>query len=309
MGVPAVRYQNLNLLVEARRWEELLELATREEGVTAGERREVSHVLAVEAPAPIAAGAAELFPDDDNGFPGPLWEVVAHHSWDALAPHLTNPRTRYLVAQTRVLHGDDLRRVTDLRTARPGAPLVMQSWEAAGWDSEWNMPTYDRTGSSRSAWGFPWEMPDPVALQPSNVPKVDHAAVAVLDELSGAAQACAFEGTAWEAAWMVAEHQEESHAWKVPFSDAYPHLVSLAAGERAYDHATGQALGRIAVWRALTAMAGTPWAGNPQAVTAFVERLRCVAWRFETEPMWFLRLAMEDPEQGVAWVLTGHDSD
>ncbi|MGN9908974.1 hypothetical protein ACTMTJ_15630 [Phytohabitans sp. LJ34] len=310
MDAPAVSYDDLDRLADAGRWQELLHFAAKVDGAPLGQRREVAHVVALEAPARVAVAAAELFPDEDTAFPGPLWEVVAHRPWRDLEPHFTNARTRYLVAHTRVLHGEDLRGVTDLESPRPGPPLKLEPWESARWDGEWDIPTYDRRGGSGCViWAFPRERPDPVALPPSEVAPAHHDAVPVLDALSEAVEASAYRGTAWEAASVVAASGDACQAWQVPFADAYPHLVHLASGERPYEYWTGQAIGRIALWTALAAMAGTTTGADPKPVTALVERLRCVGWREADEPGWYLHLALEDPDQEIAWVVTGHDSD
>ncbi|MET7748771.1 hypothetical protein [Micromonospora sp. NPDC005367] len=60
---------------------------------------------------------------------------------------------------------------------------------------------------------------------------------------------------------------------------------------------------------ALAAMADVTPATDPHCTTAFVERLHCVAWQESDDEIWYLHLAMEDPDQGSAWVLTGNDFD
>ncbi|SCF25536.1 hypothetical protein GA0074696_3823 [Micromonospora purpureochromogenes] len=323
MTSPAVSYRSLDLLADAGRWHDLLNFAATVDGAPLDERREVAHVVALEAPAGIAAAAAELFPDDDKGYPGPLWEVVAQHrTWRELSPHLTNPRTRHLAAQTRVLHGEDLRAAIDLDSQLLGAPLCLHQWEAATWYSTLDIPEYDRTGMSGcTIWAYPNHLADPMPLPTTTVRPAQNDAVPILDGLSSAAQAYAFHGTAWEAASMVATDQAtmpRGQRWQgrrghegsqVLFADVYPSLVHLAAGERAYQRRTGQALGRAALWKALAAMAGLTPPADPEIVTAFVERLHCVAWQEPDDEIWYLHLAMEDPEQGIAWVLTGNDFD
>jgi hypothetical protein len=309
MAEPRVSYRNLYLLADAGRWEELLEFADTAAAAPVTERLEVAHVVALEAPAPIAAAAAELFPDDDRAFQGPLWEVVAHRPWAQLAPHLTNPRTRHLVAQTRVLHGEDLRGAADLSPPHRTAPLALEPWEAAAWDAEWDIPEYTRVGSSGGTiWACPEEKPDPIPLPRTDLKRADHPATAVLATLSDAARSHAFHGNAWEAAAATAVRPDRCRSWPLPFADAYPHLVHLASGERADSQGTGQALGRIALWSALTAMAGLPSTTDPPAVTAFVNRLHCVGWREPTDPIWHLHLAIEDPTQNLTWTLTAHDT-
>jgi hypothetical protein len=316
-----VSYQNLNVLADAGRWRDLLDFAAGVESAPVVVRREVAHVVALEGPPEIAAAAAELFADDDEGYAGPLWEVVAHRPWQDLAAHLTNPRTRHLVAQTRVLHGEDLRSVTDLNPAMFRVPLRLQSWETASWNSEMDMPTYNRTGSAGcTTWAHPGHLIDPTPLPAAAAEPVQHDALAVLDGLSSAVRAYVFRADAWQAAATVAVDRPRTARGasrqatatrmgsRVAFGDGYRDLVHLAAGERAYTRRTGQALGRIAVWDALAGMAGSPPV-DAGTVTAFVDRLQCVGWREPDDDVWYLHLAMEDPEQALSWVLTGNDFD
>ncbi|MFE3205706.1 hypothetical protein [Embleya sp. NPDC059237] len=65
----------------------------------------------------------------------------------------------------------------------------------------------------------------------------------------------------------------------------------------------------MSLWYALTAMAGLPHGAPPQHVTAMVDRLRCVGWGEPDDELWFVHIAMEDPEQGITWVLNGQDFD
>ncbi|SDZ61369.1 hypothetical protein SAMN05421684_7233 [Asanoa ishikariensis] len=287
-------------MADAGRWGDLLDFAAGPAPEDA--RREAAHLVAFEAPASAAAAAAELF-TDDRGYLGPLWEVASHHPWRDLDPHLTDPRIRSLVTQMRVLWGEDLRGSEDLTSMRPAAPLCLEPWEAAGWD-EHEVPGYARRGRSGSVWACPPDLADPARLPSTPAASIDHPAVPVLAGLSTAAQARAFRATAWEAASATAP--DECSAWEIPFSSAYSDLVHLASGDRAYGGASGRAVGRVALWTALIAMAGTH---DPRLVTGFVDRLRCVAWRQPAEPMMYVRLAMEDPEQGVSWVLTAEDDD
>ncbi|WP_250031035.1 hypothetical protein [Paractinoplanes maris] len=303
---PGVSYRTANLLADAGRWADLLDLAADDRATPEADRREVAHIVALEAPPPIAVAAAELFPADDNRHPGPLWEVVAHRPWRELDGNFTDPLIRQLAAQTRVLRGEDLRGVA----VSPIPPLNLQSWEAAHWNAGWDMPEYGRTGSSAgSLWSFPDETLAAEPLPAIGAERVDHSALPILGSLSSAAEVYAFRGTARAAAATLAASRDGCLAAAVPLAVAYPHLVHLAAGIGAYECPSGQATGRIAVWRALTAMAGLPANSEPRLITAFVERLRCVGWRHPAEPLWHLRLAVEDPEQGVSWALTADDSD
>lgn len=118
----------------------------------------------------------------------------------------------------------------------------------------------------------------------------------------------AFRGTAWEAAGVVAAQGALLGA-EFTFAAAYRSVIQLAGGESAYGYPTGHALGRAALWRAPAAMTGLPAPVPFGEVNALVERLHCVGWREGDDDIWFVHLAMADPEQGIAWTLTGQDFD
>jgi hypothetical protein len=302
-----VAYPVLNEMADDGRWEELLALASSDAPLD--QRHEAAHIVALDGPTALAVAAAELFPDDDVlGYRGPLWEVVScERPWQELEPYLSHPRVRRLTAQTRVLAGEDL-----CGQAEPdgGAPLCLEPWEAAHWDRDVgaDVPEYLRGGGGGGSllWRFPGHLAHPVTLAPGQVEPVRDDAVEMLGRLSGWVRVSAFRGTAWEAASPVAAGHKAS---VFPFEAAYPALVHLATGGSAYEPRTGQALGRLAVWAALAAMART---SDPAGITAFVGRTRCVGWQAlngRRLPLNFIHLAIEDPQRRVSWVLDGYSDD
>lgn len=318
MPQSSVSYSDLDPLADGERWPELLRLAGDPDAATVEERREVAHVVASEAPAAFGAAALALFPED-YGWPGPLWEVVAERPWSELRSHLTDPRTRHLVAHTRVLRGEDLRWDAELDPAVLGAPPWLLPWEAA-WSGGLDVPCYWRTGSGGTVgWSFPQRLPDPVPVSGAVTRPARRDVPPELAASSGAADAYAFQGTAWQAVATVASDRAGVRGADVAFEDAYPSLVHLATGLTAYGSldgqeqrfscSTGQALGRKSLWRALSAMAGSARPADVERVTAFVQRLRCVGWQEPDDRLYFVHLAMEDPEQSTTWVLHGSSND
>ncbi|MDR6320848.1 hypothetical protein [Actinoplanes couchii] len=279
----------MSLLVDSGRWADLLDLATRDDPDTE-KRRQVAHAVALLAPPAFAVAAAQAFPQD-TGFPGPLWEVVAHRPWRELEPHLTDPHVRRMVAHSRVLYGEDV--------------LPVAPWEVAHWDPEWQMPSYNLSGSATSGgWHLPTsEIGDMSDLSHERgLLEVDHPAVPVLGSWHDRVEAKAFRGTAWQAAATVAH--PGSRGAEVSFAAAYPHLIHLAAGDAPYNvDIAGRAVGRQRLWAALGMMA------DCEPVPPFVERLRCVTWTRSAEYGWHLHLAIEDPSRDLTWTLTGDDTD
>lgn len=96
------------------------------------------------------------------------------------------------------------------------------------------------------------------------------------------------------------------HVAVVDFARVYPALVGIFGGEQAYCAAPSAALGRLAVWRLLSVLAGS---AEPAEITALVDRGRCLTWHDPGDELYYLHLVIEDPLRGVSWVLDGQDFD
>ena len=105
--------------------------------------------LALEAPGPWAGRA--VAPGKGRFSPGPLAEVAAStHSWDELAPHLTDPPLAAVVAQERVVRGEDLASDRSVPRQLVEVPLAL-----AWWEPEYPVATYRPEGGD-----FPYPAPD-----------------------------------------------------------------------------------------------------------------------------------------------------
>jgi hypothetical protein len=121
-------------LATIERWDELVALreaclaATEETGRQLwGPARYAAYRIALDGPAPLAASMLE--PGVVRFGLGPLTEVVAQqHSFAMLAPHL-DVTLLPVVAQERILRGEDLRGELDLADDDP--PAVLQPFEPA----------------------------------------------------------------------------------------------------------------------------------------------------------------------------------
>ncbi|MGH9280337.1 MAG: hypothetical protein ACRD12_19835, partial [Acidimicrobiales bacterium] len=121
-------------LCDAGRWEGVLDLRDRCRAAFERGRQlwpAASHAeyrLALQAPARCAATVVE--PGTGHFALGPLSEVVAStHGWDELAPHLPATPVAALVAQERVLRGEDLTGDPRVDTAVTELPLRLAAWE------------------------------------------------------------------------------------------------------------------------------------------------------------------------------------
>ncbi|MFD9129379.1 hypothetical protein [Kitasatospora sp. NPDC059571] len=302
-------------LAGAGRWTELLDLFRQVRGAAAvagcpaagWPSGPIGHLIAYGAPPEVAARLfdADGGPDTAAGAgdhdAGPLWEVLAtRHSWRRLAPLLDPPPIRRLVAHTRALLGDELGGRAD--PDPEGVPLLLQPWEQAGWEERSRVRDYLPGGGARRA----------LLAQPAtreglgrlelpghgtSVPGLT--ATRLLGDLAPWLRAVCVRGTAPDAAARFAEEAEPTAGY-LPFGAVYPALVQAASGEPAL----GSADGRLALWRALTAMTGEPRPG-PADVNALVARLRCLTWCEPQDELWYLHLALEDPATGLAWAISG----
>ncbi|MFE7558711.1 hypothetical protein [Kitasatospora sp. NPDC057500] len=275
----------------------------------------LGHLIAYAAPPEVAArlfdpdggpGTAAGVADHDAG---PLWEVLAtRHCWRRLAPLLGPPPVRRLVAQTRVLLGEDLSR--DAEPDGEGVPLLLERWEAAGRGEGAPVREYLRDGGSRSALltlpasreGLaPVDLPEPGARLPGQP------ATRALAELAGWARAVCVRGSAPHAAAQLAPGRVVTGGY-LPFALAWPALVQAGVADRAH----GAAHGRLALWRVLAAMTGAGRPGWPDRadraeVEALVARMRCFTWEDPADRLRHLHLALEDPATGLSWAVSGSE--
>ncbi|MEV6975434.1 hypothetical protein AB0N76_18320, partial [Kitasatospora sp. NPDC093806] len=269
----------------------------------------LGHLIAYAAPPEVAArlfdadggpGTAAGVTDHDAG---PLWEVLAtRHSWRRLAPLLGPAPVRRLVAQTRVLLGEDLS-----YGAEPdpeGVPPRLAPWESVGSGEGVPVREYLRGGGARSALltlpatreGLgPVELPEPGARLPGQP------ATRALAELAGWARAVCVRGPAPRAAAQLAPGRLVTGGY-LPFALACPALVQAGVADRAH----GAAHGRLALWRVLVAMTGAARPDRAE-VDALVARMRCFTWDDPADRLRHLHLALEDPATGLSWAVSGSE--
>ncbi|MER5349865.1 hypothetical protein ABT093_05990 [Kitasatospora sp. NPDC002551] len=283
------------------------------QGRAAAAAAPLGHLIAYAAPPEVAArlfdadggpGTAAGVADHDAG---PLWEVLAtRHCWRRLAPLLAPPPVRRLVAQTRVLLGEDLAR--DAEPDPEGVPLALEPWEEAGRGEGAPVREYLPDGGSRSALltlpasreGLARvELPEPGARLPGQP------ATRALAELAGWARAVCVRGPAPLAAAQLAPPGRLVTGGYLPFALAWPALVQAGVADRAH----GAAHGRLALWRVLVEMTGvrrTRWADRVE-VDALVARMRCFTWDDPADRLRHLHLALEDPATGLSWAVSGSE--
>lgn len=258
--------------------------------------------LALQAPGRWAA--AVVVPGAGQFALGPLSEVAAStHAWDELAPHLEATPVMALVAQERVLRGEDLtgdRRV-DLSVSE--LPLCLQAWEP-----DYPLATYKP---------YTVELDDPPVV-PAWEEVARDAAPAVNDEevtqalvdlahawttqSNGAATAVAVTGDAAGAAAALGA----ARVAEIDPGDALATMAWAGASGGAHGRRRGMAQGRFAAWWAVAAT-GDGLDDWPDVEPA-LDRVRWYRWE-PAEPTvgWSLRLAAERPSDGRAWAVDATD--
>lgn len=262
--------------------------------------------LALQAPGRWAA--AVVAPGAGRFALGPLSEVAASsHTWDELAGHLpAGTPEAALIAQERVIRGEDLRRDGRVDPLLAELPLVLQPWE----------PEYPAAAYKPYSAEF-GDVPAPpmggvdVAAAPVVAdPDATHALVEVVSpwttQSNGRVAATAVDG---DAAGAIGALGVEGRArlTEVDAAHALALLAWAGASGGAHGRRRGMAQGRFTAWWTAAALAGAldQW---PDEVGEAVDELRWYRWdRLEPATGWALRLAAERPADGYAWAVEATD--
>ena len=267
--------------------------------------------LALEAPAAWAGPLCE--PGAGRFAPGPLAEVAAAtHDWHELAPHLPVGPGAAHVAHERVLRGDDLTDDDTIDRSVIDVPLVLQPWEP-----DYPLAEYEVAEARFPAPTAPTGGGDVDLSGGAPTSVTDRDVVEALVELArpwsvesnGRAEAVAVEGEAPDA--IAAFGVRDVTVWQVSAAEAMAHMAWTAASGGAYGRRRGMAAGRFAAWWAAAALCGTTdaWPVPPEELGEAISELRWYLWDSRVPSTgWSLRLAVDDPADGLAWALTASDS-
>ncbi len=263
--------------------------------------------LALEAPGQWAAGV--IVEGAGHFALGPLPEVAAStHTWDELAPHLRAGPLRAITAHECVVTGADLRADSSIDPTVLEVPLVLCAWEPA-------YPLADYH-ADKAEFPTPGEVPlRPLALHDGNVVDDRSTTDALLGltsrwtvESDGRADAVAVRGDASGA--IAALGVRRARAAEISGADAMAHMAWAAASGGAHGRRRGMASGRFDAWWAVVAVAGAleDWPLPAEEVGEAVQLLRWYVWdAYEPKTGWWLRLAVEDPDEGLAWAVAATD--
>lgn len=296
----------------AREWEGIVELRDRcIEAVERGKQlwgvaQFAEYRLALEAPGPIAG---QVVKEGAGRFAlGPLWEVAAStHVWAEIAPHIDDARLQTLIAHERILRGEDV----DNAAIDPHVlevPASLSDWEPA-----YPVAAYrsDRADFPEHEWtGIDWiELPERIERE-----QQDDALEALLDltapwteQSNGRADGCVVQGTALEAIRTLGPHRVR--AAEIDGGEALALMAWTGASGGAYGRRRGTPVGRMQTWWALAALLGIDEIDDVEALGEGLGELRWMRW----EPGdqiggWSFHLAVEDPEDGLAWAVSAVDA-
>jgi hypothetical protein len=266
--------------------------------------------LALGAPGPWAGRS--VAPGRGRFAPGPLAEVAAStHSWAELAPHLTDPPLAAVVAQERVVRGEDLSAERAVPRPMVEVTLALQAWEpdypVATYQPEGgDFPRAEVTVGARGSDGAPPGRPGPALPEDDTVRALLDLVGAWTAESGGRATAVVVEGAAEVAAAAVGA----GDIGPVQPADALALMAWCGASGGAHGRRRGMAPGRFGAWWAVAAAAGLldEWPADPDRMGEAVTRLGF--WGFEPlgRPTgWRLGLVIANPDLNRSWAISARD--
>ena len=300
-------------LVDAREWDGLVEVRDRcIEAVDRGKQvwgaaQFAEYRMALDAPAELAGSV--VVSGAGRFALGPLWEVAASsHTWVELDPHLTDPASRAFAAHERVIRGESIEdadidpRVVELPLSlaawEPGYPVAVYRSDRADFpeadlpDLEWiDLPSSVRPGWRDEAVDGLLELVKPWT-----------------EDSSGRGEGVAVEGSALDAIRALGPHRVRATA--LSFAEALRLMVWTGASGGAYGRRRGTPAGRAATWWALASVLGIDdeWPLDPVDLGTEAASLRW--WRWDPGDRvggWNFHIAIEDPDEGLAWAVSAVD--
>ena len=306
--------RHIDGICSRREWDELIDLRDRcEEAVERGKQlwavaQFAEYRLALEAPADIAASVM----DDGRGrfALGPLWEVAASsHAWSDLEPFVSIPTVRAMVAHERAIRGDQV----DEDAIDPhilGIPVTQQPWE----------PEYPVAEYKPDRAAFPDDIHE-IEMPWIDLPEAGetHADDPVTDALldvvkpwwedsQGKAEVATVDGTVEQAIRSLGPHRVR--LVDVTPSQALEAMAWAGASGGGHGRRRGTPSGRAAAWWVLLEVLGHDDVPvDVGQLGSEAEELRWVLWDpGDRVGGWNLHVGIEDPDDGVAWVISAVDA-
>ena len=297
-----------------REWEELIALRDRcDEAVKRGKQlwavsQFAEYRLALEAPAKFAAS---VMTDGRGRFSlGPLWEVAASaHSWAELEPYLDVPTIRALTGHERSIQGDSVEK-DDIDSSILEIPVGLQSWE----------PTYPTAKYTSDSAAFPddifdiemaWkDLEEPVEIQPDD--EVSDALLALVqpwwEDSQGKAEVVTVNGTIEDAIRVLGPHRVR--LTDVSLQTALEAMTWAGASGGGHGRRRGTPVGRAGAWWVLLELLG--YDDVPEDASGLDDEATGLRWALwdpgDRVGGWNLHIGIEDPIDGIAWVLSAVDA-
>ncbi len=299
-------------LVSAREWDGVVDLRDRcIEAVDRGKQlwgvaQFAEYRIALDLP---VAYAGQVVKEGAGRFAlGPLWEVAAStHEWTDLAPHVDDDRLRTLVGHERILRGEMVP-VAEIDAHVLEVPLEIQSWEPAYAVASYRSDRADFP--ERDGTGLEWvELPEPIDREPE-----DDAVETLLElvqpwteQSNGRAEGVVVAGSANQPIRPLGPHRVR--AAEIDVAEAMALLAWTGASGGAYGRRRGTPVGRMKAWWALAALLGLDEIEDPATFGSEAATLRWLRWDpGDQVGGWGFHLAVEDPEDGLAWAVSAVDA-
>ena len=239
---------------------------------------------------------------------GPLTEVAAqHHTWAELAPELDRGPRAAFVAHERVLRGERIE--TDELPAVLDLPLELQPWEP-----QYALATYTDAGGEFPAPRLPDRWSD---IEPVGAEVLDDDAELAIEQLvepwttgsNGRVDVICVDGDVEGA--LGALGLRRARLVELEPATAIAWLAWAGASGGAHGRRRGAAAGRFGAWWTLAAFGDLvdDWPVPGDELGALAAELRWYRWdAFEPAIGWQLQLAVEDPDESVAWAILARDA-
>ncbi|WP_420451115.1 hypothetical protein [Ilumatobacter sp.] len=266
--------------------------------------------LALHAPpAHVAAVLDETDGSSGRFTIGPLTEVVAQeHTWAELVDHLDpGPRSSF-VAHERALRGE----VVDDRAL---APVLDITTTPAPWEPAYPLATYRDEGAEFPSPELPddWvelaATPDAELLDDDVDAALRHLVEPWTTSSNGRVESSCVVGGAAEAIGALGVRRARICSLTAPTALAWIAWAGASGG--AHGRRRGAAAGRYGTWWLLAALGDLldDWPVGGVELGELVAQLRWSRWdAFEPDVGWSLRIAVEDPDEHVAWALHAQDA-
>jgi hypothetical protein len=301
-------------LADAREWDGLIEVRDRSRRALERGRQlwpaasYAEYRLALDAPPPYAA--LVLVEDAGRFALGPLYEVAAStHTWTDLAPHVQPGAVPSLAAHERALRGETI----DADSV-PHADVLTVPLHLARFESEYAVASYRPERGEFPApelpRGRPLELPMSArSVAPGDVETMFRDVVSAWTAGSeGRARVAAVEGDI-NAAIAALGITEARGAW-LAVGEALALLAWAAASGGRHGRRRGSAVGRDIAWATAAVIAGFAVEEPPteDSLAGAISELQWCAWSApDVTTGWILRLAVADPEDGLAWAIDAQD--